>query len=117
MARLLSFLMMLTLAMTQGSSMAAAVCRHQNAQEHILARQSSDVKVAAVSLHEEAAAAVASKKAPQAPGGASHWPAELIPPSTGSFPLRVVERVRLRPSVQAGLPSATVAPLLKPPSA
>jgi hypothetical protein len=116
MARLLTFLMILALVMTQGTAMAAALCRHQNAQEHVLARQSKDAETAAVSIREDAASAAAAKKASQS-ADAGSWPAELLPAELQAVPAPALERLRLRPAEQAALPSATVLPLLKPPSA
>jgi hypothetical protein len=117
MARLLSLFMMLALVMTQGTAMASAVCRHQGVQEHILARESHDARVAAVALGEEEAADTASKKASQSADSPSHWPAELLPAEPEAAPLRIVEPLRLRPALHAALASATILPLLKPPSA
>jgi guanyl-specific ribonuclease Sa len=117
MARLLSLFMMLALVMTQGTSMASALCRHQSAQEHILARQSHDAKIAAVAIGEEEAAATASKKASQSVDSSSHWPAEILPAEAETPPLRIAEPLRLRPELHAALASATILPLLKPPSA
>lgn len=116
MARLLSLLMIFALVVTQGSAMAAAVCRHENAQEHALARTSPDRAVAAVSLREDAAAAAASKKASHSDNGAGHWPPQLLPPKAEQPPLRTVERARLRPTPQRALSSTAFPPLLEPPS-
>lgn len=117
MARLLSLFMMLALVTTQGTAMASALCRHQSAQEHILARQSHDAKIAAVAIGEEEAAATASKKASQSADSSSHWPAEMLPVEHEAPMLRIFEPLRLRPGVYAALASATILPLLKPPSA
>jgi hypothetical protein len=117
MARLLSLLMILALVMTQGTAMASALCRHQNAQAHMLARQSHDAKIAAVAFGEEEAAATASKKASPSADSSSHWPAEMLPLEPEAPMLRIFEPLRLRPGVYAALASATILPLLKPPSA
>lgn len=117
MVRLLSLFMIFALVVTQGSSMAAAVCRHQNAQEHVLARQSGDRSVAAVSLREDAAAAAASKKAPGSDHGSGHWPAEMLPPESSEPRLPIVERLALWPAPHRALSSTVLAPPLQPPSA
>jgi hypothetical protein len=114
--RLLALSLILTLVVGHGSSVAAAICRHQDAHEHALARQSSDAGVAAVPLAEEAAAA-SSKKAGQSPSSAIHWPADLLPATLPVVPLRTVEPVRLRPASQIPLASSSVPPLLEPPTA
>ncbi len=117
MARLLTLFMIFALVMTQGLSMAAALCRQENVQEHILARQNSDPKIAAVSLKEEAAASAATKKAPGSTDPSSLWPAKMLPADGVPAPLRFAEHLPLRPVHQAALPSVPVPPLLKPPSA
>jgi hypothetical protein len=117
MARFLALFMILALLIGQGSSVAAAICHHQNAAEHIAARQSSDARIAAVSLGEEAAAAVASKKGSQSAGASVHWPAEMLPATAADAPFRAIEPIRFRPAVHAPLKSASVRPLLEPPSA
>jgi hypothetical protein len=117
MARLLTLFMILCLVVTQGSSMAAAVCRHQSVREHVLARQSGNRQVAAVSLREEAAAAVASKKASPSADALGHVQAELLPSAIEAAPPSRSKTVPPRPARQAALASTTIIPLLKPPSA
>lgn len=117
MARLLTFLMILALVVTQGSAIAAAACRHQNVQEHVLARQSPDLKIAAVSLREDAAADAAAKKASSRGDSSANWPAELLPAGIATSEPARAERLRLRPREHSALASTLVAPLLEPPSA
>jgi hypothetical protein len=115
-ARFLSLLVILTLVIGQGSSVAAAMCRHQDAHAHALARQSRDPRVAAIPLAEEAAAAAVSKKAPQSADGSVHWPADLLPAALPILLLRVLEPIRLRPARAPPLASASILPLLEPPA-
>jgi hypothetical protein len=117
MARLLSLFMIFALVATQGTAMASALCRHRNAEAHILARESRDAAVATVALGEEAAAATASKKASQSADTSSHWPAEFLPADVEAPRPRVAERPTFRPAPEATLPSTTPLPLLRPPSA
>lgn len=117
MARLLTFFMIFALVTIQGLSMAAALCRHENAQEHILARQNEDPKIAAVSLGEEAAASAATEKASGTADPSSLWPAKMLPADAVPAPLLFADRPRPRPLHQAAIPSVPVPPLLKPPSA
>jgi hypothetical protein len=117
MARLLTFLMILAMVFGQGSAMANAVCRHQNLREHVLARQSHDASVAAVSQREDAAADAASKKGSRTGDTSSQWPAQLLPPAMETARAPRAERTRLRPARHAPLPSAVIRPLLEPPSA
>jgi hypothetical protein len=117
MARFLSFLMIFAVVIGHGSSVAAAICHHQSFAEHVAARQSLDHKVSAVSLHEDAAAAVASKKGSQSASASVHWPAEMLPASVDAEPFRALEPVRFQPAVQPALKSASLRPLLEPPSA
>ena len=116
-ARLLRLFMIVALVGTQGTVMAQAVCRHQNAHEHMLALASLDAKVASVSIREDAAAATAAKKASQSADASSHWPAEMLPAEPKAPQLPLLERARLRPGGQSALSSASILPLLKPPSA
>jgi hypothetical protein len=116
MARLLTLFMILALVTTQGASMAAALCRHDNVQAHIAARQNQDPKIASVSTREEAAASEAAKSTNF--GDSSNlWPAKMLPADGAPAPLRLVERLRMRPVHQSALSSVTVIPLLEPPSA
>jgi len=117
MTRFLAFLMIFAVVVAHGSSVAAAICHHQTIGEHIAARQSRDQKVAAVSVQEEAAADVASKKGSQSASASVHWPAEMLPANLDAEPFRAVEPVRFQPRTQTALKSAPVRPLLEPPSA
>jgi hypothetical protein len=117
MPRLLTFLMILALVVTQGTAMAAAVCRHETVQAHSAARASEDRTVASVALDEESAASTRSKKAPSSSDLSGGWPAPLLPPASVAAPDRTAEPVRLRPPAYSALPSVTRVPLLKPPSA
>jgi hypothetical protein len=117
MARLLSFLMIFVLVTSQGTAMAAAVCRHQDAQAHAVARASADAAVAGVSLREDAAEATASKKGSPTTDAAAAWPAPLLPADAELPPLRTAERLLPRPGRQAPLASLAAPPLLEPPSA
>ncbi|WP_126173927.1 hypothetical protein [Altericroceibacterium xinjiangense] len=56
MARLLSLLIMLALALN-GPAVAAAVCHHSSVHAHVLALQSADEQIAAEAIDEENAAA------------------------------------------------------------
>lgn len=116
MTRFLAILMIVTFLVGHGSSVAAAICRHQDAHEHALARESRDARVAAVPLAEEAAAAD-SKKAGQSSSSSIHWPTDLLPAALPVVPFRVVEPVRLRPSGQIPLASTSVRPPIEPPTA
>jgi hypothetical protein len=117
MARLLRLFLIMALVATQGTVMAQAVCRHQNAHEHMLARSSLDLKIASVSIREEAAEATAAKKAAQSQDASSHWPSEMLPGEAEMPRLPVLERTWLRPAAQSSLSSASIPPLLEPPPA
>jgi hypothetical protein len=117
MARFLAFLMIFVVVTAHGSAVAAAICHHQNIAEHIAARQSRDHKVAADSLREEAGADFASKKGSQGASASVQWPAEMLPASAHVEPFRVLEPIQFQPAVQLALKSASVRPLLEPPSA
>lgn len=116
MTRLLAILMIVTLLIGHSSSVAAAICKHQDAHEHALARESRDATVAAIPLAEEAAAAH-SKKTSQSSSNAIHWPTDLLPATLPAVPFRMAEPPRFPPAGQAPLASASIRPLLEPPPA
>lgn len=117
MARLLILLMILAVVTTQGMEMAAALCRHDSAQENVLARQSSDARIAIVSIGEESAVRSLDDKASGTGDSSPSWPAKMLPADSAAQPVRMAERSLLRPSRQHGLPSLSVLPLLEPPAA
>ena len=117
MARFLAFLMIFTLVIGNGTSVAAAICHHQSLAEHVAARQGSDHGAASVSLREEAAADFVAKKGSQSSGASVHWPAEMLPASLDSEPFRTIEPLIYPSRAQAALKSASPRPLLEPPSA
>lgn len=116
MARLLSLFVIFALVFGQGTAMASSLCRHESAAAHILAKQSRDRRVAAVSLGEEAAAAAESKKGPQPGNGGDHWPAELLPPESCAGPCLLERPALPRPAAHRALAGTSIPPLLKPPS-
>ena len=117
MARFLAFLMIFAVTVAHGSSVTAAICDHQSFAEHVAARQSLDRKVAAVALHEDAAASAASKKGSQSASASVHWPAEMLPAAMAAEPFRALEPIMFQPDLPHALKSASVRPLLEPPSA
>jgi hypothetical protein len=117
MARLLTLLMILAVVTTQGMAMASALCRHDSAQEHVLARQSTDARIASISIGEESAARSLDDKASGSADSSAAWPAKMLPADSAAQPLRIAERSPLRPSRQHSLPSLSVLPLLEPPAA
>jgi hypothetical protein len=117
MARLVTLLMMITLVVANGSAAAGAMCRHQDARAHAIARQSQDAKVAGVALAEEAAAALASKKGALGSNASPSLPAYILPCAALSPAPRAVEPMR-RPQLQSTpLSSRSIRPLLEPPVA
>lgn len=117
MARLLTLMMIVILVMAHGSSVAAAICRHQSASEHVAALQSQDAKISAVAVGEEAAGAVASKKGAPADGGSVSWPSDMLPARQLSVPFRPTEPLERELADARKLVGASVRPLLEPPVA
>src|ERR1044072_4584174 len=109
--------MIITLVVANGSAVAGAVCRHRDAREHAIARQSQDAKVAAVALTEEAAAAVASKKGALGGNAALSLPAYVLPAAALSPVPQAVEPLRGPQAEPAPLWRRSVRPLLEPPGA
>lgn len=117
MLRFLAMLMIVALVIGHGGSYAAAICHHQNAEEHALARLSHDGPVAAKALSEETAASVASKEATGLSASPSAWAADMLPNQGLVAPFRIFEPIRTPIVDQARLASRSVPPQLEPPAA
>jgi hypothetical protein len=117
MTRLVTFLMMITLVVANGSAAAGAVCRHRDARAHAIARQSQDAKVAAVALTEEAAADVASKNGALGSSASLSLPACVLPCAALTLAPPAVEPMRRLQLESTPLPSRSIRPLLEPPVA
>lgn len=117
MARLLTLLMIITLVVANGSAVAGAVCRHRDAREHAIARQSQDAKVAAAALTEEAAAAVASKKGALGSSVSLSLPPGILPAAALPCAPAAVEPMCGSPRQAATLSGRSIRPLLEPPVA
>jgi hypothetical protein len=117
MSRLLTLMMIFVLVLAHGSSVAAAICRHQDGVEHFAALQSSDAGIAAAAYGEEAAGKSAAGKGVPADAGSVHSPSDMLPMPALVAPLRSREPAERTPADAPVLVGATVQPLLKPPSA
>lgn len=117
MSRLLTLMMIFVLVITHGSSLAAAVCRHESGGAHLAAIQSSDGRIAAVAYGEEAAGKMASKKAAPADSGSVSLPSDMLPAPQLRVPFRASEPVERNPADGPVLAGASVPPLLEPPAA
>lgn len=117
MSRLLTLMMILVLVMAHGSSVSAAICRHQNGVEHAAALQSKDSGISTVAYSEESAAKAGFKKSAPADSGSVSWPSDLLPAPGLAAPFRANEPVERNSAEAAVLVGASVRPLLEPPSA
>jgi len=117
MARLVTLLMIITLVVANGSAAAGAVCRHQDARAHAVARQSQDAKIAGVALTEDAAAALASKKGALGSTATVSLPAYILPCAALTPSPRAAEPIPGRPVESTPLSSRSIRPLLEPPAA
>jgi len=115
--RLLTLVMMTVLAFVSSSSVAAALCRHQDAQQHAAALHGDDQQEAAEAQLEDAAGAFSMKKGALADAGAFALPAFILPPSSlgleQSSEGQAIALGRNAPKVTGREP----APLLEPPAA
>ena len=116
MSRFLTLMMIVILVIAHGSSVAAAVCRHQSSVEHGVALRSADAKIAAAAYGEEAAGKVASKKGAPADSGSVAWPSGLLSGSDLPVPFRRSEPEDRIPAEAPALAEASVRPLLEPPA-
>jgi hypothetical protein len=108
---------MTALAFVSSTSVAAALCGHQDAQQHEAALGSGDRQVAAAAELEEAAGALAERKGTLADAGSFALAAFILPDA--SFAL---ERLPARQAATPGTDAAKVTslsppPLLEPPAA
>lgn len=117
MSRLLTLMMILVLVMAHGSSVAAAICRHQDGVEHATALRSSDAGVSAAASSEESAAKAGFRKGAPADSGAASSPADLLPAPDFSIPFRSKEATERHPADPPALAGVSMRPLLEPPSA
>ncbi|MEA3053112.1 MAG: hypothetical protein QOG72_2015 [Sphingomonadales bacterium] len=117
MSRLLTLLMIVILVIAHGTSVAAAVCRHESSVEHVAALHSRDAAISAVAFSEEAAGKVASKKGTATDGGSVASPSDMLPMPGLAIPFRASEPVERDWAAAPFLAGASVRPLLEPPSA
>jgi hypothetical protein len=82
MRRLLTLMLMTALAFVSSTSVAAALCSHQDAQQHAAALASGDERVAAVAQLEDAAGALAAKKGAPVDASSFALSAFILPPSS-----------------------------------
>jgi hypothetical protein len=117
MRRLLTFLLVFTLVIANGSAFAGAICRHESLADHNAARISNDVRISGAALTEEAAASVASKKGALADAGTIIWVGHLARSPQLTIPFDLADSVDPEMSLAKPLFGRTLQPLLKPPSA
>lgn len=117
MSRLLTLMMIFVLVLAHGSSVAAAICRHQDGVAHVAALQSPDAGISAAAYGEETAGKAASRKGTPADSGAVHSPSDMLPTPGLVAPFRAGEPAERSPADAPMLVGASVRPLLEPPSA
>lgn len=117
MRRFLSFLLVFTLVIANGSAIAGAVCRHQSLADHDAAKISADARISGAALNEEAADSVASKKGALADAGAISWLGHLSRAPQLTVPFGFVRPVDPEMAPVRPLLGRSLAPLLQPPSA
>jgi hypothetical protein len=117
MSRLLTLMMILVLVMAHGSSVAAAICRHQDGVEHVAALQSEDAGISAAAYGEETAGKSSSRKGVPADAGSVSSPSDMLPTPGLVPPLRAEGEAGWSPADVPILIGASLRPLLEPPSA
>ena len=117
MSRLLTLMMIFVLVLAHGSSVAAAICRHQDGVEHVAALRSEDAGISAAAKGEETAGKAASKKGAPADSGAISWASDMLPTTGLPVPFRANEAAERSPADAPMLLGASLRPLLEPPSA
>ena len=116
MSRALTLMLIVILVMAHGSSVAAAICRHQSGVEHAAALRSDDARISTVAFSEEAAEKMASKKGPPADTGSVSSPSDMLPAPALPVPFRANEPAERNPADVPVLVGASLRPLLEPPA-
>ncbi|MFN7000527.1 MAG: hypothetical protein ACK4ST_10935, partial [Elioraea tepidiphila] len=114
MPRLLSLLLILALAVTNGPAVAAAMCRHDDGRAHAAARHSADAAVAAAARGEEEAAQAALEKAPLGDAASGLLAGYVLPPDARVPAPRLVRREARETARAAPLHGRSPPPLLEP---
>jgi hypothetical protein len=117
MSRLLTLMMIFVLVLAHGSSVAAAICRHQDGVAHVAALQSEDAGISAAAQGEETAGKAASRKGTPADAGSVSWASDMLPTPGLPILFRTNEAAERSPADVPILIGAPVRPLLEPPSA
>lgn len=117
MSRFLTLMMIVVLVLAHGSSVAAAICRHQDGVAHVAALQSEDAGISAAAHGEEAAGKAASRKGTPADAGAVQSPSDMLPTPGLIAPFRASQPADRSPADVPVLVGAKIRPLLEPPSA
>ncbi|HEX9963725.1 MAG TPA: hypothetical protein VGB04_01935 [Allosphingosinicella sp.] len=117
MSRVLTLMMIFVLVLAHGSSVAAAICRHQDGVAHIAALESQDAAVAAMAHGEESAGRSTSRKGVPADSGPASSPSDMLPVPGLLPPLRAEEPSDPSSADPPMLVGASIRPLLEPPSA
>ena len=117
MSRFLTLMMIFVLVLAHGSSVAAAICRHQDGVAHVAALQSDDAGISAAAYGEEAAGRTSSGKGVPADAGSASSPSDMLPTPGLLPPLRAEEPAERDPADARTLIGASIRPLLEPPSA
>jgi hypothetical protein len=117
MSRLLTLMMIFVLVLAHGSSVAAAICRHQDGVAHAAALQSADAGISAAAHGEESAGKSSSRKGVPADAGSVSSPSDMLPTPGLVPPLRAEEPAERSAADAPILVGASHRPLLEPPSA
>jgi hypothetical protein len=117
MARLLTLLMMLVLAIANGPAVAAAICEHRDARSHAAAAASADAGVSAEAIGEETAAKAAGGDGALGDAASTLLAGYLLPAQPSPLPFRTIEASAGSPGEAAVLVGRSVPPLLEPPLA
>jgi hypothetical protein len=117
MSRLLLMMMIVILVIAHGTSVAAAICRHDSGAQHVAALRSDDAGLSAVATGEEDAAKKGSAKGSLADGGSVSWPSDMLPPLGLNVPFRAAGPIERGSAEAAILAGASIPPLLEPPAA
>ncbi|HTU13059.1 MAG TPA: hypothetical protein VMG08_19375 [Allosphingosinicella sp.] len=117
MRRLLALLLICALSVSNAAGLAAATCRHDNADAHALALQSADAAIAAEAAKEDIAALATEKDGALADTAGASLSSFIVPAGDLAYSIQTRDSPGLFLATPASLSGRSLRPLLDPPLA
>jgi hypothetical protein len=115
--RVVTFLLMIALTVVSGSSLAAAMCAHGDAQAHAAALRNGDADIANAAHLEDSKASSGSRRTMPVDAGAFSLPTFILPAPLAASDPTAAEPMPVGHRDARLAAQASVAPPLRPPAA